>query len=234
MTNIDISELIVEPTKIAKFIDSTNLRPDATFKDIEKLCYDAIKYHFLAVCVNPCYVEFCSKILKASPVKICTVCGFPLGANLTETKIYEAQRACQGGAHEIDMVINIGALKSGNYKLVESDVSSIAKTLKSGIILKVILETGLLTKEEKIKGCEVAKNSGAHFVKTSTGFSQTGATVEDVKLLRQTVGDDFGVKASGGIKDLKIALDMLRAGANRIGTSSAVKIISEKAYLEKL
>lgn len=210
---------------LAGLIDHTLLRPDATKDQILRLCKEAKKYKFACVCVNPCYVPVCVKELKATQVKICTVIGFPLGASSTEAKIFEARQALRDGAREIDMVMNIGMLKSGNQRYLEKEISAISKiSHKSGALVKVIVETALLTNDEKIKACLIAKRSGADFVKTSTGFSKGGATVRDVILLRKTVGSRMGVKASGGIRTRGDAVAMIAAGADRIGTSTGVKI----------
>lgn len=215
---------------IAPLIDHTNLKPEATPSDIKRLCQEGIKYGFYAVCVNPCYVKLAAEELKGTKVKVCSVSGFPLGANRSDLKASEAELGCNDGAAEIDMVINVGALKTKDYKSIEKEIKSILKGMGEGKILKVILETALLADEEKIEGAKIVKESGAHFVKTSTGWGPGGATVEDVALLRKTVGEDFGVKASGLIRDYQKTLDLVRAGANRIGTSASVKIMEE--YLQ--
>jgi len=212
---------------LAPLIDHTNLKPEATPADIKRLCQEGIKYGFCTVCVNPCYVKLAYEELKGSKVKVCSVSGFPLGANRSDLKVKEAELACRDGAAEIDMVINVGALKSGDYKYVEEEIKSILKGMGQGKVLKVILETSVLTEEEKIKGAQIVKESGAHFVKTSTGWGPGGATVEDVTLLRKTVGKDFEVKASGLIRDYQRALQLIQAGANRIGTSASLKIMEE-------
>jgi deoxyribose-phosphate aldolase len=217
---------------LARMIDHTLLKPEAKPDDIRGLCGEGIKYGFATICVNPCYVKLASEELKGSKVKVCSVSGFPLGANKSELKVNEAESGCRDGASEIDMVINIGALKSGDYRLIEKEIKLILKAMGKGKILKVILETSLLTLEEKIIGAKIVKESGAHFVKTSTGFGPGGATVEEVALLRKTVGENFGVKASGGIRDCKKTLELIQAGANRIGTSAGVKIIEE--YLQTI
>jgi len=217
---------------LARMIDHTLLKPEAKPEDIKRLCQEGIKYEFASICVNPFYVKLASEELKESKVKVCSVSGFPLGANRSELKAKEAELGCRDGASEIDMVINIGALKSGNHSLVEEEIKLILKTINQGRILKVILETSLLTSEEKIIGAKIVKECGAHFVKTSTGFGPAGATVEDVVLLRKTLGENFGVKASGGIRDYRKALELIQAGANRIGTSAGVKIIEE--YLKAI
>ncbi|MEW6687196.1 MAG: deoxyribose-phosphate aldolase [Candidatus Edwardsbacteria bacterium] len=212
---------------LASFIDHTLLKPEATKSDIERLCQEAKQYQFFAVCVNPTYVSLVRKILDGTRIKICTVAGFPLGANLTETKIREAALGISHGAQEIDMVMNISALKSSNEDLVEEDIRSVRQTCGKGIILKVILETAVLTQEEKVRACQIAKRVGADFVKTSTGFGSGGATVADVLLMRKAVGKEMGVKASGGIRDYQMAIKLIEAGATRIGTSSGVKIMKE-------
>ena len=212
---------------LAPLIDHTSLKPEATPKDIKRLCQEGIKYRFCTVCVNPCYVKLAAEELKGSKVKVCSVSGFPLGANRSDLKVKEAELACRDGAAEIDMVINVGALKSGDYKYTEKEIKSILKGMDECKILKVILETSVLTEEEKIKGAQIVKESGAHFVKTSTGWGPGGATVEDVALLRKTVGKDFGVKASGLIRDYQKTLQLIQAGANRIGTSASLKIMEE-------
>lgn len=210
---------------ISKAIDHTLLKPDAGKAGIRKLCNEAVQYGFKAVCVNPSHVVLCKELLKGTDVKIATVVGFPLGANTTETKVFETKDSVLKGADEIDMVINIGALKEGDYKLVEDDIKSVVDACRGQAIVKVIIETCLLTDEEKRKACELSKSAGAHFVKTSTGFSTGGATVEDVALMKSVVGDNLEVKASGGVRDRETAIKMIEAGATRIGTSSGIKII---------
>jgi deoxyribose-phosphate aldolase len=212
---------------IASLIDHTLLKPTATKQDIVKLCEEAKKYGFFAVCVNPMYVSFCKSLLRDTNVKVCTVIGFPLGATTTAVKVFESKEAIDNGADEIDMVINVSALRSKDYNYVLEDISAVREVTK-GKILKVIIETAYLNEEEKIKACELAKEAKADFVKTSTGFAPTGATVEDVSLMRKIVGLDMGVKASGGIRTIKDVLKMIKAGANRIGTSSSVEIIEGK------
>jgi deoxyribose-phosphate aldolase len=212
---------------LAAFIDHTLLRPDATFAEIDQLCAEAKLHGFASVCVNPYWVPAAATALAGSPVKVCTVAGFPLGANDMRTKAEEARLALAAGAHEIDMVLNIGALKSGIEQLVAADVASVAEVCHSaGGILKVILETCLLSGEEKVLACSIAVQSGADFVKTSTGFSKSGATVEDIELMRRTVGPSIGVKASGGIRTQDDALRMIAAGATRIGASASVAIVN--------
>ncbi len=216
--------------ELNKFIDHTLLKADATADEITHLCNEAIKNDFKAICVNSYFVPFAHKLLKDSPVSICTVVGFPLGAGPKEVKALEATMAISNGAKEIDMVINISALKDSLYNIVENEIMLLAETCHSKrAILKVIIETCLLTNEEKIKACELAKTAGADFVKTSTGFSKSGATVEDIELMRKTVGPDMGVKASGGVRDKESALKMIQAGATRLGTSSGVKILNNQS-----
>lgn len=212
---------------VLKMIDHTALKADTTREEIEKLCKEAMEYDFAAVCVNPYHVGACKEILKATDVKVATVIGFPLGANTKEVKAFETKNAIDNGAHEVDMVINIGALKDKDYDTVRDDIEAVVEEAKGKALVKVIIETSLLNDQEKVKACELAKEAGADFVKTSTGFSSGGATVEDVKLMRDTVGDDMGVKASGGVRDLGIAKKMVIAGASRIGASAGVKIAKE-------
>jgi deoxyribose-phosphate aldolase len=212
---------------IAGMIDHSLLKPDATHAQIEQLCKEGRKYNFATVCVNPVWVKLCKESLAGSQVKICTVSGFPLGASKPEVKAKEAEIAIQDGADEIDKVMNIGAFKSGDYKLVEEDIRAVRNAIGKNKILKVIIEAGLLSNEEKVKATEIVKNCGADFVKTSTGFGYGGATIEDVKLLRKIAGNNMGVKASGGIRDYQTAKSLIEAGANRIGTSSGVKIVEE-------
>jgi len=213
--------------KLAKMIDSTNVKATASRSDIEKLCKDAVHHGFGCVCVNPIYVKLTSQLLKGSDVKVCSTVGFPFGATLPEIKALEAIKAVENGAQELDMVINLSALKSGNYEAVKEDIAAVvdAKRLDERVIVKVIIETACLTDEEKVVACKLAKDAGADFVKTCTGFFGKGATVEDVRLMRQTVGEAMGVKAAGGIRTYADAVAMIRAGANRIGTSTAVQII---------
>ena len=213
--------------KLAKMIDSTNVKATASRSDIEKLCKDAVHHGFGCVCVNPIYVKLASQLLKGSDVKVCSTVGFPFGATLPEIKALEAIKAVENGAQELDMVINLSALKSGNYEAVKEDIAAVvdAKRLDERIIVKVIIETACLMDEEKVVACKLAKDAGADFVKTCTGFFGKGATVEDVRLMRQTVGEAMGVKAAGGIRTYADAVAMIRAGANRIGTSTAVQII---------
>ena len=220
---------MLEKFELAGLIDHTILKPYSSEHDIERICQEAIEYGFWSVCVNPSYVSLASHFAKNTKVKVCSVLGFPFGANTLEVKIHEAKKAIQDGANEIDMVINLGALRSGKYEIVKNEIEKVVEQGKSqsNTIIKVIIETGLLNEKDKILACELVKKSGADFVKTSTGFNAPGATISDVKLLRKIVGPDFGVKASGGIKTLHDALRLIDAGANRIGTSSGVAIIKE-------
>lgn len=213
-------------TNFASLIDHTLLKPDATEEQIKQLCEEAKKYRFASVCVNPCWVKYCKSLLQDTSVKVCTVIGFPLGATTTATKVFETAEAIEQGADEIDMVINIGFLKARDYERVKDEMKQVVDAASNRIV-KVIIETCLLTDEEKVKACQLAVEAGAAFVKTSTGFSSGGATVEDVALMRKTVGEQMGVKASGGIRNLSDMIKMMEAGANRIGTSSGVKIIEE-------
>ena len=210
---------------LASLIDHTLLKPDATREQIEQLCREAAQFCFASVCVNPNWVPLCRELLRGSGVKVCTVIGFPSGAHSPDVKAYEARRAVEQGAEEVDMVINIGALKSKDYALVEQDIRGVVQAVGKTSVVKVILETSLLTRDEKIMGSSLAKAAGADFVKTSTGFAGGGATVEDVKLLRETVGPDIGVKASGGIRSKEDVEAMVEAGATRIGASAGIKIV---------
>jgi deoxyribose-phosphate aldolase len=211
-------------TEMAGFIDHTILKPETKSADIEKLCAEARQYGFYSVCINPVWVPLAVRSLKGSRVKVCTVCGFPLGANATETKSHEARLAVEQGAAEVDMVINIGAMRSGDHKTVHQDIAAVVQA-STGALVKVIIETCLLTDEEKILVCLIAKSAGAHYVKTSTGFSTGGAMAADIALMRLTVGPQMGVKASGGVRSLEEANQMILAGASRTGTSSGVKIV---------
>jgi len=214
---------------LAKMIDHTSVKPTTTEDDVAKLCEEAEKYRFGSVCVNPTYVSLAARLLKETDVKVCSSVGFPFGVTLPEVKAFEARRAVENGACEIDMVINIGALKSRDYETVKRDIEAVVnvKRYHNDLVVKVIIETGCLTTEEKVMACKLAKEAGADFVKTSTGFIKGGATVEDVRLMRETVGEDMGVKAAGGIRTFSQALAMIEAGANRIGTSTGVAIIEE-------
>jgi len=212
---------------LARLIDHTLLKPDATLDQIERLCDEAKQYGFASVCVNPGYVKLCAGRLGSTSVKVCTVIGFPLGATSTEAKVCEAQQAIRDGAQEVDMVINIGMLKSGEESYVESDIRSVVNVAKqSGVVTKVILETALLTDDEKRRACGLAKQAGADFVKTSTGFAKGGATARDVLLMRKAVGASMGVKASGGIRTTEDARALIANGASRLGTSASVQIVT--------
>ena len=224
------STLGIAPTdgRLGHMIDHTLLKPDATQDQIAQLCHEARKYGFASVCINPTNVKLCAQLLKGSGVPVCTVVGFPLGATPTDVKVFEAQQAIRDGATEVDMVINVGALKSRDYELVERDIASIARVCHAGnAILKVIIEAALLTDEEKVIACQLAKVAGADFVKTSTGFGPGGAALEDVALMRRVVGPTMGVKAAGGIRTYADAQKMIAAGASRIGASASVKIMQE-------
>ncbi len=211
---------------IASYIDHTNLKPFASREDIRKLCEEAKEYGFYAVCVNPYRVRDAVEFLRGTKIKVASVVGFPLGATFTEAKIQETIMAVKNGAQEIDMVMNIGALKDGDYDYVRRDIEEVVRVAHyMGARVKVIIETCYLTDEEKVKACELAKEAGADFVKTSTGFGTGGATVEDVKLMRSVVGPDMGVKAAGGIRTYEQAVAMIEAGANRIGASRSVEIV---------
>jgi len=217
----------LENSAMARMIDHTLLKPDTTKEDIDKLCAEAKQYNFASVCVNPCYVSQCYDHLKNTPVKVCTVIGFPLGANCTDIKRKEAELALSQGAQEIDMVINIGRLKSGDFDYVFNDINQVVLAAKKyNAVCKVIIETSLLTDEEKVKACLISKNAKADFVKTSTGFSTGGATASDVALMRYVVGSSVGVKASGGIRTKEDAEAMIESGADRIGASASVKIVT--------
>jgi deoxyribose-phosphate aldolase len=212
--------------ELAAYIDHTLLKPEAVVPQFEQLCDEAVKYKFKSVCVNSSWIPFVAKKLRGTGVKICSVIGFPLGEMDTRSKAFEARNAIGNGADELDMVINVGALKSGNLKLVEEDIRAIKRACRSNTVLKVILETGLLTDAEKIIACEISKKAGADFVKTSTGFSGSGATVHDVALMRRIVGSHMGVKASGGIRSFDQAIALINAGANRLGCGSSVDVIT--------
>lgn len=213
--------------QISKMIDHTILKADATVDSIKKLCIDAKEYGFASVCVNPCNIKEAYEILKGSETKVCTVIGFPLGATATTIKAIEASHSAKQGASEVDMVINIGRLKDKDYEYVKQDIKAVVDAVKGSAIVKVIIETCLLNEEEKIVACKISKEAGADFVKTSTGFGGEGAKLEDVRLMRKIVGEHMGVKASGGIHNLQQAMDMIKAGASRLGTSSSIKIIQE-------
>lgn len=207
-------------------IDHTALKPDTSKEQIVTLCKEAKEYNFASVCVNPTWVETAAELLKNSGVDICTVIGFPLGANTPETKAFETKDAISKGATEVDMVMNVGALKGGNYQLVERDIRAVVEAAKGKALTKIIIETGLLTDEEKEHACRLSVQAGADFIKTSTGFSTGGATVEDISLMRKIVGPTIGVKASGGVRNLADAEAMIAAGATRIGASSGISIVN--------
>lgn len=222
--------VIPDDVSLAGMIDHTLLKPDATADKVAQLCFEARKYHFASVCVNPTHVKLCADLLRDSDVKVCTVIGFPLGATSTEVKVFETRNALDNGATEIDMVLNIGALKAGESELVAKDIRGVVETgHAAGALVKVIIETALLTDEEKVIACLLAKEAGADYVKTSTGFSGGGATVHDIALMRRTVGPTIGVKASGGIHTHEDAEALVAAGATRIGASAGVKIIQAVA-----
>lgn len=215
---------------LSKYIDHTLLKADATEDQVKKICQEALQYDFASVCVNSCHAGLVSDMLKGSDVKCCCVVGFPLGAMLTKAKAFEAKCAIENGAGEIDMVINVGALKAGNLDLVQKDIEAVVAACNGQALLKVIIETCLLTAPEMETVCTLAKAAGADFVKTSTGFSTGGAKAEDVALMRKTVGSELGVKASGGIRDLDSTLEMIKAGASRIGASAGTKIIEQASH----
>ena len=216
------------PGGVASMIDHTLLKPDATRKDIEALCREAAEYKFASVCVNPTWVAACAALLQGTGVKVCSVVGFPLGATTPDTKHYETRRAIFDGAHEIDMVINIGALKSGDLRVVERDIEAVTFPCReAGVLSKVIIEAALLTDDEKITASTLAKAAAADYVKTSTGFGPGGATVADVMLMRRVVGEEMGVKAAGGVRDLQGLKAMVAAGATRVGASAGVRIVQE-------
>ena len=209
---------------LARMIDHTILKADATEMEVEKLCTEALEYNFASVCINPSMLEKAANMLKGSDVKVCTVIGFPLGATTTEVKAFETEDVIKKGATEVDMVINIGKLKEGNIEYVKKDIEAVVNAAKGKALTKVIIETCLLTDEEKVTACKLSKEAGADFVKTSTGFSTGGATASDIKLMRETVGPDLGVKASGGVRSLEDAMAMIENGATRIGASASIAI----------
>jgi deoxyribose-phosphate aldolase len=213
--------------KLSKYIDHTILKPDATYEQVKKVCLEAKEYNFASVCINPYYAKLVSSELAGTDVKTCVVIGFPLGANTKEVKAFEALNAVENGAQEVDMVINIAALKDKKYDVVEDDIKAVVDSVKDKALVKVIIECCLLTKEEKIMACKLSVKAGTDFVKTSTGFSVSGANALDVKLMRETVGESIGVKAAGGIRDYKTTMEMINAGANRIGASAGIAIVKE-------
>lgn len=212
---------------LAKYIDHTILKPEASEEAVKKLCTEAKEYGFASVCVNPYHTALVAEQLKGTDIKTCVVIGFPLGANTKEVKAFETKQAIELGAQEVDMVINVGALKDKKYDVVKEDIKAVVDAAKGKALVKVIIEACLLTDEEKVKVCQIAKEAGTDFVKTSTGFSTSGANAHDVALMRETVGEDVGVKASGGIRDYKTASEMMKAGANRLGLSAGIAIIKE-------
>ena len=209
---------------LARMIDHTILKPEATEKEVETLCKEALEYNFASVCINPSMVEKATEMLKGSDVKVCTVIGFPLGATTTEVKAFETEDVIKKGATEVDMVINVGKLKEGNLEYVKKDIEAVVNAAKGKALTKVIIETCLLSDEEKVTACKLSKEAGADFVKTSTGFSTGGATASDIKLMRETVGKELGVKASGGVRSLEDAMAMIENGATRIGASASIAI----------
>jgi len=216
------------PADIAPYIDHTLLKPDATQDQMNQLCAEAAEYHFYSVCVNTSWVSYCARKLRGTGVKVCAVVGFPLGAMESRSKGFETRNAIENGADEIDMVINVGALKSGDLKKVEDDIRWVLRACRPTTVTKVIIETALLTEEEKVLACQIVKKSGAAFVKTSTGFARAGATPEDIALMRRTVGPEMGVKAAGGVRSFEDARALIAAGATRLGASSGVAIVTGK------
>ena len=216
------------PADLAKLIDHTLLKPEANGEQVDALCDEAAKHHFYSVCVNSSWVERCARRLGGTGVKVCAVVGFPLGAMESRAKAFEARTAIANGAAEIDMVMNVGAMKAGDIKTVREDMLAVRRACRAGVVLKVIIEACLLSDEEKVLACEIAKDVGADFVKTSTGFSKSGATVADVALMRRTVGPKMGVKAAGGVRSFEDALAMIEAGATRLGTSAGVLLVSRQ------
>ena len=216
----------LKPAELAKYIDHTILKPEASKADIERICNEALKYHFASVCVNPSYIGLVAELLKGSDVTPCSVIGFPFGTQTPEDKANETANACKDGAKEVDMVINIANVKNQDWDAAEKDIAAVVAAAKGKAKVKVIIETCLLTDEEKVKICQIAKKAGADFVKTSTGYSKGGAKAEDVALMRKTVGNDMGVKASGGIRTYEDAVKMLEAGASRLGCSAGIAIVT--------
>ncbi|NEZ46383.1 deoxyribose-phosphate aldolase [Clostridium niameyense] len=214
----------MKKNELAAMIDHTILKPEASQEVVERICKEAIENKFASVCINPCNVPLVAKLLEGSSVKVCTVIGFPLGATTSNVKAFETKEAIENGAEEVDMVINIGKLKDKDYDYVKKDIEAVVNAAGEKALTKVIIETCLLTDEEKVKVCEIAKKAGADFVKTSTGFSKSGAKASDIKIMRETVGKDMGVKASGGIHSYEEALDMINSGASRIGASASISI----------
>lgn len=227
-TRVGVHAATGAPEAIASMIDHTLLKPDATRSDIEQLCREAAQYRFASVCVNPAWVALAAKQLAGTAVKVCAVVGFPLGATTSDVKAYETRRAIFDGAREIDMVINVGALKSGDLELVEHDIQAVTRPCRDcGVVSKVIIEAALLTDDEKVTASTLAKAAGGDYVKTSTGFGPGGATTADVALMRRVVGPDMGIKAAGGVRDLSALEAMVEAGATRVGASAGVRIVQE-------
>ncbi len=216
----------ISHSEMARYIDHTLLKPESTSDQFDQVVKECIQYNFKSICVNSSWVDYVARQLQGHDIEVCSVVGFPLGAMTSRSKAFEAREAISDGATEIDMVINVGALKSGDYERVEEDIRAVRRATRSGTILKVILETCMLSQEEKVIGCQLSKKAGADFVKTSTGFSSGGATVEDVKLMRNTVGPDMGVKASGGIRNWDAAVELIQAGASRLGIGSSIKVMT--------
>ena len=234
-TRVGVHALGGAPSGVAGMIDHTLLKPDATRPNIEELCREAAQFHFATVCVNPTWVALCTTLLAGSGVLVCSVVGFPLGATTADVKRYETQRAIFDGAREIDMVINVGALKSGDLRVVERDIEAVvAPCRECGALSKVIIEAALLTDDEKVTACTLAKAAGADYVKTSTGFGPGGATAADVALMRKVVGAEMGVKAAGGVRDLESVNAMIAAGATRVGASAGVKIVQQARDVRKV
>ena len=222
---------ITSAAELTRMIDHTLLKPEARAEEITRLCQEALQYRFAAVCIHPCRIPLAARLLTNTPVKVDTVIGFPLGATLPQVKVYEAEQALLAGAQEVDMVLNIGALKDSDDRLVQADIAEVVRAChRKGAICKVIIEAALLTEEEKVQACRWAQAAGADFVKTSTGFGPGGARVEDVALMRRTVGPEMGIKAAGGIRDYPSARAMIEAGATRIGASAGVKILQEAKF----
>ena len=216
----------ISHAEMARYIDHTLLKPESTRDQYDQIVAECIQYNFKSICVNSSWVEYVARQLQGSGIEVCSVVGFPLGAMTSRSKAFETREAVADGATEVDMVINIGALRSGDYDAVEEDIRAVRRATRATTVLKVILETCMLSNEEKIIACELSKKAGADFVKTSTGFSSGGATVEDIRLMRSTVGPDMGVKASGGIRDWSSAVSMIQAGANRLGIGSSIKVMT--------
>ena len=224
--NATATQVSIAPQDVAKYIDHTMLKPEATIDAFDKLCNEALTFRFKSVCVNSCRVEYVAKKLRGTGIKVCSVIGFPLGAMDSRAKAFETRTVIENGAEEIDMVINVGALKERNLKYVEEDIRAVRRATRGTTILKVIIETSLLTEEEKVLACEISKKAEADFVKTCTGFAGGGATVEDISLMRRIVGPNMGVKASGGVRDYDKAITLIGAGANRLGCVSSVAVVT--------